>query len=170
MEDIPNQAIFIPSSGSNIKNYAGLIYFLLNLNVTHELFIIIDSDKKAKSEKVQEIVDFVRKKNPDITESQIELLENSIFVLEKKAIESYINFYQLELIEKIYGIERDDIIDFYSEIPEDKRGKLKNLKKLLRVFGKKFRKRKHIGPFIDGMAKSHIDPELTDLLKRLIRD
>ena len=170
LEDIPNQAIFVPSSGSNIKHYAGLIYFLLNLNVTHELFILIDSDKKAKSEKVQEIVDFVRKNNPDITESQIELLKNSIFILEKKAIESYIDYYQLELIEEIYGIRREDIIEFYSEIPEEKRWRLNNLKKLLRKFHKKYRKREHVGPFIDGMAKSHIDPELTNLLKRLLRD
>ena len=170
LKEISSQAIFIPAGGDNIKNYALLIHVLLNLNVTHELYYIVDSDKKSSEEKKQEILDFVKNKNPDISDEQMTFLQNSIYGLEEKAIESYINFYHPELIENLFKIKKDEIEKYYSNIPEEKRGSYLELKKFLKLYQIKFVKTKHVKPFIEGMKLKELDPEIPELIMNLMSD
>ena len=112
----------------------------------------------------------MKKRKPNIFEEHLKMLESSIYALKKKAIESYIDFYQPDWIENLFNIKKDEIEKYYSKIQEDKRGTYLELKKFLRIHKKKFKKTEHDKHFIEAMKLEEVNPEISELLLKLMRD
>jgi len=156
---------FVDMSGKYKLPYFAAIKTILKVNRDLPFFYVLDADGKSKDAVVSEICETARR-HVELDEESMELLRNSIFVLSKPSIESYL--LKPQVVGKVFGIPVKNVEEYF-EKSATKKNKFYVLDSLLRTHGKgRYDKILDASKIAKNLTEEDIDPELVSAIQRLL--